>query len=208
MKQTLRLALTFCLLAFIAGDAAAQRIVRKSFARAERQTALLDSLLTSPDLFPASWNTDGTIKTNSARGWISGFFPGNIWYLYEYTGDAKWLEAARRRSRPDEQSLLQLDAFSLAAAEENAAGHLVVTAPTSGSAGLLPGVIEYLRRSRRIGDETLCDGLLVAALVAFVARHNASISGAEVGCQGEIGVASAMAAALLAAVKARIQEVK
>ena len=110
------------------------------------------------------------------------------------------LEAARRRSRPDEQSLLQLDAFSLAAAEENAAGHLVVTAPTSGSAGLLPGVIEYLRRSRRIGDETLCDGLLVAALVAFVARHNASISGAEVGCQGEIGVASAMAAALLATV--------
>ena len=65
------------------------------------------------------------------------------------------LEAARRRSRPDEQSLLQLDAFSLAAAEENAAGHLVVTAPTSGSAGLLPGVIEYLRRSRRIGEETL-----------------------------------------------------
>lgn len=52
MKQTLRLVLTFCLLAFIAGDAAAQRIVRKSFARAERQTALLDSLLTSPDLFP------------------------------------------------------------------------------------------------------------------------------------------------------------
>ena len=68
------------------------------------------------------------------------------------------------------------------------------------TAGLLPGVIEYLRRSRRIGEETLCDGLLVAALVAFVARHNASISGAEVGCQGEIGVASAMAAALLATV--------
>ena len=100
MKQTLRLALTFCLLAFIAGDAAAQRIVRKSFARAERQTALLDSLLTSPDLFPASWNTDGTIKTNSARGWISGFFPANIWFLYEYTRDPKWLDMARRRTAP------------------------------------------------------------------------------------------------------------
>ena len=95
MKQTLRLVLTFCLLAFIAGDAAAQRIVRKSFARAERQTALLDSLLTSPDLFPASWNMDGTIKTNSARGWISGFFPANIWFLYEYT-----LDMARRRTAP------------------------------------------------------------------------------------------------------------
>ncbi len=100
MKQTLRLVLTFCLLAFIAGDAAAQRIVRKSFARAERQTALLDSLLTSPDLFPASWNTDETIKTNSARGWISGFFPANIWFLYEYTRDPKWLDMARRRTAP------------------------------------------------------------------------------------------------------------
>ena len=100
MKQTLRLVLTFCLLAFIAGDAAAQRIVRKSFARAEWQTALLDSLLTSPDLFPASWNTDGTIKTNSARGWISGFFPANIWFLYEYTRDPKWLDMARRRTAP------------------------------------------------------------------------------------------------------------
>ena len=100
MKQTLRLVLTFCLLAFIAGDAAAQRIVRKSFARAERQTALLDSLLTSPDLFPASWNTDGTIKTNSARGWISGFFPANIWFLYEYTRDPTWLDMARRRTAP------------------------------------------------------------------------------------------------------------
>ena len=100
MNQTLRLVLTFCLLAFIAGDAAAQRIVRKSFARAERQTALLDSLLTSPDLFPASGNTDGTIKTNSARGWISGFFPANIWFLYEYTRDPKWLDMARRRTAP------------------------------------------------------------------------------------------------------------
>ena len=100
MKQTLRLVLTFCLLAFIAGNATAQRIVRKSFARAERQTALLDSLLTSPDLFPASWNTDGTIKTNSARGWISGFFPANIWFLYEYTRDPKWLDMARRRTAP------------------------------------------------------------------------------------------------------------
>ena len=80
MKRMLRLALTLCLLAS-AGHCAAQAIVRKSFARAERQTALLDSLLTAPDLFPASWNPDGTIKTNTARGWISGFFPAEIWLL-------------------------------------------------------------------------------------------------------------------------------
>lgn len=100
MKRTLRLALTLFLLASVGGPAAAQRIVRKSFARAERQTALLDSLLTSPDLFPASWNPDGTIKTNSARGWISGFFPANIWLLYEYTNDQRWLDMARRRTQP------------------------------------------------------------------------------------------------------------
>ena len=99
MKRMLRLALTLCLLAS-AGHCAAQAIVRKSFARAERQTALLDSLLTAPDLFPASWNPDGTIKTNTARGWISGFFPADIWLLYEYTRDAKWLDMARRRTAP------------------------------------------------------------------------------------------------------------
>ena len=79
------------------GTGAAQSIVRKSFARAAQQTALMDSLAPA-DRFPASWEHDGTTRYNSAKGWISGFFPGNIWYLYEYTGDAKWLEAARRRT--------------------------------------------------------------------------------------------------------------
>ena len=96
MTRTLRIILTLCLLAS-AGTGAAQSIVRKSFARAAQQTALMDSL-TPPNRFPASWEHDGTTRLNSAKGWISGFFPGNIWYLYEYTGDGKWLEAARRRT--------------------------------------------------------------------------------------------------------------
>lgn len=96
MTRTLRIILTLCLVAS-AGTGAAQSIVRKSFARAAQQTALMDSLAPA-DRFPASWEHDGTTRYNSAKGWISGFFPGNIWYLYEYTGDAKWLEAARRRT--------------------------------------------------------------------------------------------------------------
>lgn len=96
MTRTLRIILTLCLLAS-AGTGAAQSIVRKSFARAAQQIALMDSLAPA-DRFPASWEHDGTTRYTSAKGWISGFFPGNIWYLYEYTGDAKWLEAARRRT--------------------------------------------------------------------------------------------------------------
>ncbi|QSH41778.1 L-serine ammonia-lyase [Lentisphaerota bacterium ZTH] len=91
-----------------------------------------------------------------------------------------------------------LDAFTLAASEENAAGHMVVTAPTSGSAGVLPGIIYFLKNYQKVSDEKMRAGLMIAAAIGFIVRHNASISGAEVGCQGEVGVASAMAAALLA----------
>lgn len=101
---------------------------------------------------------------------------------------------------PEERFLVLLDAFSLAAAEENAAGHRVVTAPTSGSAGLMPGVLYFLRRVRGVETKKLLDGMLIAGLIAMIAKHNASISGAEVGCQGEIGVAAAMTAGLLAEV--------
>ncbi len=101
---------------------------------------------------------------------------------------------------PEERFLVLLDAFSLAAAEENAAGHRVVTAPTSGSAGLMPGVVYFLRNIRGVETRKLLDGMLIAALIAMIAKHNASISGAEVGCQGEIGVAAAMTAGLLAEV--------
>lgn len=96
--------------------------------------------------------------------------------------------------------LAQLNAWAMAVAEENAAGNLVVTAPTLGSAGVLPAVIRMLREVRAKDNAGLRDGLLTAAAVGMIARRNASISGAEVGCQGEVGVASAMAAAMLAEV--------
>ena len=92
---------------------------------------------------------------------------------------------------------VRLSAYAVAASEENAAGHRIVTAPTSGSAGVLPALVRTLK-DLDCNAQALREGLLSAAAVGFLAKHNASIAGAEVGCQGEIGVASAMGAALLA----------
>lgn len=88
-----------------------------------------------------------------------------------------------------------LYAYALAVAEENACGGLVVTAPTCGSSGVLPAVLRYEQEITRCSDEALLRALATAGLIGNLVKHNASISGAEVGCQGEIGVACAMAAA-------------
>jgi len=93
--------------------------------------------------------------------------------------------------------LVLLNAYALAASEENAAGHLVVTAPTSGASGVIPALLYLLKHHMRFKKHLLLEGLIAAAVVGFIAKHNASISGAEVGCQGEIGVASSMGAALV-----------
>ncbi len=106
-------------------------------------------------------------------------------------------ERSRTRPIPD-RFLVSLNAYALAAAEENAAGRIVVTAPTSGSAGVMPAVLALLRRRMELPRRILREGLLAAAAIGFLAKHNASIAGAEVGCQGEVGVASAMAAACVA----------
>ncbi|MUM78697.1 L-serine ammonia-lyase [Pseudodesulfovibrio sp. F-1] len=94
--------------------------------------------------------------------------------------------------------LKALNAYALAASEENAAGHCVVTAPTCGGAGVLPAILYTVKRHMGASPEEIRQGLLAAACFGFLAKHNASISGAEVGCQGEVGVASAMGAAFLA----------
>lgn len=94
--------------------------------------------------------------------------------------------------------LLLLNSYAMAASEENACGHIVVTAPTSGSAGVLPGIVHMLLKDYGVPLAKICQGLMVAALVGGIVKSNASIAGAEVGCQGEIGTASAMGAALLA----------
>ena len=86
-------------------------------------------------------------------------------------------------------------AYALAVSEENAGGGMIVTAPTCGSCGVLPAVLYHLYTSRQISDQRIIRALATAGLFGNIVKTNASISGAEVGCQGEVGVACAMAAA-------------
>lgn len=111
---------------------------------------------------------------------------------------AKRLASELTKSSP-EDPLLQLDwimAYAMAVSEENAAGGRVVTAPTNGAAGVIPAVIEfYLRHVPGVKPEHVRNFLLTAGAIGILYKNNASISGAEVGCQGEVGVACSMAAA-------------
>jgi L-serine dehydratase len=91
--------------------------------------------------------------------------------------------------------------YAMAVNEENAAGGQVVTAPTNGAAGIVPAVLQYyVRFCPGANDQGVIDFLLTAAAIGILYKENASISGAEVGCQGEVGVACSMAAGALAAV--------
>jgi L-serine dehydratase len=92
-----------------------------------------------------------------------------------------------------------LSAYALAASEENGRGHLVITAPTGGSAGVMPALVYGLGEgARKLPPQKIRDGMLAAAAVGYLCKHHATLSAAEGGCQAEIGVASAMAAALVA----------
>jgi L-serine dehydratase len=91
-----------------------------------------------------------------------------------------------------------LSAYALAVAEQNADGGLVVTAPTCGASGVVPAVLRYMQETLQCSDAILLRALATAGLIGVIVKHNASIAGAEVGCQGEIGVACAMAAAAAA----------
>jgi L-serine deaminase len=88
-----------------------------------------------------------------------------------------------------------LYAYALATSEENAGGGEIVTAPTCGSCGVVPGVLYYLKKSKDFRDSRILRALATAGLFGSIVRQNASVSGAQVGCQGEVGVACAMAAA-------------
>src|SRR5687767_14506696 len=91
-----------------------------------------------------------------------------------------------------------LSAFAIAASEENGRGHLVITAPTGGSAGVMPSLVYGLLEVRKIDRQKIRDGMLAALAVGYLCKHHATLSAAEGGCQAEIGVASSMAAALIA----------
>ena len=103
-----------------------------------------------------------------------------------------------------------VNAYALAVNEENAAGGRVVTAPTNGAAGIVPAVLHYYRRFEAgANEEGVLRFLLVAAAIGMLYKRNASISGAEMGCQGEVGVACSMAAAgLVAALQGTTEQIE
>ena len=112
---------------------------------------------------------------------------------------ARAAERAQRNTANPTAAMDHASLWAIAVNEENAAGGRVVTAPTNGAAGVIPAVLRYLKTYHpEAGPDAHEDFLLAAAAVGGLAKRNASISGAEVGCQGEVGVACAMAAAGLA----------
>ncbi|MBP2171843.1 L-serine ammonia-lyase [Methanococcus voltae] len=90
----------------------------------------------------------------------------------------------------------KLYAYALAVAEENADGGVIVTAPTCGSSGIVPALLKVLEEEYSLSEDEILKALAIAGLVGNLVKENASISGAEVGCQGEVGTACAMAAAM------------
>ena len=98
-----------------------------------------------------------------------------------------------------DKGIAALSAYALAASEENGRGHLVITAPTGGSAGVMPALVYGLGEgARKLPIQKIRDGMLAALAIGYLCKHHATLSAAEGGCQAEIGVASAMAAALVA----------
>ncbi|MGR3197649.1 MAG: L-serine ammonia-lyase, partial [Paracoccus sp. (in: a-proteobacteria)] len=130
-----------------------------------------------------------------------GILPGGLKVRRRAAGIHRSLEAEKFRNDRHPHLINDwLSVYAMAVNEENAAGGRVVTAPTNGAAGTLPAVLRYWQDHIGATDETRRDFLLTAAAIGGIIKANASISGAEVGCQGEVGSAAAMAAAALCAV--------
>jgi L-serine dehydratase len=110
-------------------------------------------------------------------------------------------ERAQDDKYESDKAIAMVSACALAASEENARGHLVITAPTGGSAGVMPAIVYALVESKRaVPADKIREGLLAGVAIGYLCKHNATLAAAEGGCQSEIGVASAMAAALIAQV--------
>jgi len=125
-----------------------------------------------------------------------GVLPGPI--KLQSKAATVWARAQDDKYESD-RAIGLVSACALAASEENARGHLVITAPTGGSAGVMPAIVYALVESqRKMPMEKIHQGLLAGAAIGYLCKHNATLAGAEGGCQSEIGVASAMTAAFIA----------
>lgn len=133
---------------------------------------------------------DALIRGMNAEGYL----PGEL----KVKRKAKaMLENMKQTENSTSDVAMNVAIASFAVSEENASGGIIVTAPTCGSAGVIPGCIRYLRM-RNVTDKNIIRGLMVAGLFGMCCKVNSSVSGAECGCQAEIGVACSMAAAMIA----------
>ena len=149
-----------------------------------------------PDIYPHLETVWQTMKDSVARGLeATGVLNGGLGLERKakalFCANTKFELSVMRENR-------KLSAYALAVAEENAGNGVVVTAPTCGAAGILPAVLYYMYKDCNVPEEDILDALATAGVVGNVVKQNASISGAECGCQAEVGVACAMAAAALA----------
>jgi L-serine dehydratase len=161
-----------------------------------------------------TWRTDEEIRTQLLHLWRvmrecvqrglthEGTLPGPFKVQRRAPVLAAQLRARAERALSDPLSVMDwVNVYAFAVNEENAAGGRVVTAPTNGAAGVIPAVLHYYDRfMANPSDDGVIEFLMTAAAIGILYKLNASISGAEVGCQGEVGVACSMAAAGLAAV--------
>ena len=160
------------------------------------------------------WRSDAEIDAGLLRIWqvmqdcvkrgcaTDGVLPGGFKVKRRAKALLQALTANPEHALRDPLQVMDwVNLYALAVNEENAAGGRVVTAPTNGAAGIIPAVLHYYTRFvQGATDAGVIDFLLTAAAVGILYKENASISGAEVGCQGEVGVACSMAAAALCAV--------
>ncbi len=160
------------------------------------------------------WRPDAEIDAGLLRIWgvmqdcvergcrTDGTLPGGFKVKRRAKALRAALTAAPEQALRDPLQVLDwVNLYALAVNEENAAGGRVVTAPTNGAAGIVPAVLHYYTRFvPGASDRGVIDFLLTAAAIGILYKENASLSGAEVGCQGEVGVACSMAAGALAAV--------
>ncbi len=169
--------------------------------------------LSIPDLMlanEAAWRPESEVRDGILRIWrvmqdctergltVEGVLPGGLHVKRRAPGLKRKLET--RASMDDPLAAMDwVNLFAIAVNEENAAGGRVVTAPTNGAAGVIPAVAHYYMRFCNGDREGILRYFLAAAAIGVLYKENASISGAEVGCQGEVGVACSMAAAGLAA---------
>lgn len=138
-----------------------------------------------------------TMKACVERGMATeGILPGGL--KVKRRAPTLFRRLTSEQSQDPLQAMDWVNLFALAVNEENAAGGRVVTAPTNGAAGIIPAVLMYYNKFvNQVDDDTAVRYLLTAAAIGILYKKNASISGAEVGCQGEVGVACSMAAGAL-----------